>query len=161
MSEEKEIVYVDMDGVLADFPEDIDDVHSSIKQECKIWCEENKKQLSDYEGIFATISTRPGAVQAIERLIKKYDVYVLSTAPWANTSGWSDKRVWVGKHLPKELKKRLILTHKKNLNRGRWLIDDRPNNGADKFDLHDGQEWIHFGSNDFPDWDSVLRYLGC
>ena len=52
--------------------------------------------------------------------------------------------------------KRLILSHHKNLNRGDYLIDDRPHKGgADKFD----GEVIAFGSERFPDWDAVLRYL--
>ena len=51
--------------------------------------------------------------------------------------------------------KRLILTHHKNLNRSDFLVDDRPKNGADLFE----GEWIHFGSEAFPDWASVLSYL--
>ena len=51
--------------------------------------------------------------------------------------------------------KRLILTHHKDLNRGDFLIDDRPNNGAEQFE----GEWLHFGSTAFPDWAAVLNYL--
>ena len=36
-----------------------------------------------------------------------------------------------------------------------FLIDDRPNNGAKNFE----GKWIHFGSEDFPDWSSVIKYL--
>jgi 5'-nucleotidase len=41
------------------------------------------------------------------------------------------------------------------------LIDDRPKNGALEFGEHDEQEWIHFGSDEFPDWGAVLSYLEC
>jgi len=51
--------------------------------------------------------------------------------------------------------KRLIISHNKNLNSGEYLIDDRPNNGAKDFK----GEWIYFGSQDFPDWDTVTEYL--
>jgi hypothetical protein len=38
---------------------------------------------------------------------------------------------------------------------GDFLVDDRPKNGADQFE----GEWIHFGSEAFPEWASVLSYL--
>ena len=51
--------------------------------------------------------------------------------------------------------KKVILSHYKNLNRGEILIDDRPNNGAKNFK----GEWIHFATDDFPDWASILQKL--
>ena len=51
--------------------------------------------------------------------------------------------------------RKLILTHRKDLIRGDILIDDRPNNGADKFQ----GEWIRFGSEKFPNWNEILKYL--
>ena len=35
------------------------------------------------------------------------------------------------------------------------MIDDRGKNGTSDF----AGEWIHFGSERFPDWESVLKYL--
>ena len=49
----------------------------------------------------------------------------------------------------------LILSHNKNLNIGDYLIDDRTANGAAQF----MGEHIHFGSEKFPNWNSVLDYL--
>ena len=49
----------------------------------------------------------------------------------------------------------LILSHNKNLNRGHYLIDDRDKNGAKEFE----GEHIHFGTEKFPDWQSVMKYL--
>ena len=157
----KKLVYVDMDGVLVSFPADLDDVDPSIRDECRAWCARTGEHHSDFEGLFATLPPADGAVAAIERLRAVYDVYLLSTAPWANTSSWSDKRRWVERHLPMLPVKHLILTHRKDLNRGDFLIDDRPNNGAREFAAHAGQEWIHFGSDTFPSWEAVLRYLQC
>ena len=156
-----EIVYVDMDGVLVDFPEQIESVHPSIRDECKRWCAKNGRHHSNFEGLFPTLPPIPGGVEALVRLSRRFTVYLLSTSPWRNTDAWSDKRRWVEKYLPQVEKKRLILTHRKDLNRGAYLIDDRPNNGAREFGDHPGQEWIHFGSEDFPDWDAVLTHLDC
>ena len=36
------------------------------------------------------------------------------------------------------------------------LIDDRTANGVEKF----SGEHIHFGTEKYPDWEAVLRYLG-
>ena len=48
-----------------------------------------------------------------------------------------------------------ILTHQKNLNSGDYLIDDRTARGTDLF----AGEHIHFGTENFPDWNSVMQYL--
>ena len=43
-----------------------------------------------------------------------------------------------------------------NHNKGHYLIDDRlTHNGANEFE----GEKIHFGSEDYPDWNSVTSYL--
>ncbi len=155
------IVYVDLDGVLAKFPKSLDEIDVSIAESCRQWCVETGKHHSDFEGIFSTFKTIDGADEAIQRLENKFQVYLLSTAPWNNTSSWSDKRIWVEQNLPSLPEKRLILSHNKSLVRGSYLIDDRKRHGAEKFGDYDGQEWIHFGSKEFPDWESVLKYLGC
>jgi 5'(3')-deoxyribonucleotidase len=61
----------------------------------------------------------------------------------------------VGKHLPGVADRRLIITHHKNLNKGDYLIDDRLAKGSDQFE----GELIHFGTDKFPDWPSVVAYL--
>ncbi len=84
-----------------------------------------------------------GAVESFKQLSQVFDTYILSTAPWENSSAWHDKHVWVKKFLDPEAEKRLILSHHKHLNQGDFLIDDRHNkNGSDKFT----GELIHFES---------------
>ena len=96
-----------------------------------------------------------GAIQAVHELDKHYELYILSTAPWNNPSAWADKVAWVSKYLDDVFHKRLFITHRKDLCIGDYLIDDRPKHGACNF----SGEWIQFGSTQFPDWESVLRYL--
>ena len=97
----------------------------------------------------------PGAVEAVYALEEKYDVYILSTAPWNNPSAWSDKLNWVKQYLGDICYKRLILSHHKNLNRGDFLIDDRKKNGAGEFE----GELLLFGSEAYPNWEAVKRYM--
>mgnify|MGYP000727928084 FL=1 len=55
----------------------------------------------------------------------------------------------------KLVRKRLILSHHKHLLIGDYLIDDRRFNGASEFK----GEWLHFGSENFRNWNAVLNYL--
>lgn len=137
-----------MDGVLVDF----DSALAKL----------DEQTLKDYEGrydeipgLFGLMLPMGGAIDAVCRLNEHYDCYILSTAPWKNPSSWSDKVLWVQKYLGEVAYKRLILSHHKNLCKGDYIIDDRTLHGVDIFD----GEHIHFGTERFPDWDSVLEYL--
>ena len=144
----KKILYVDMDNVLVDFSSGI----SKISQRLQI---DYQGRIDEVPGIFSLMEPLRGAISSYQRLSNEYDTYILSTAPWENTSAWSDKHLWVREYLGETAYKRLILTHHKNLNFGDFLIDDRTVNGADQFR---GQHII-FGSNEFPNWQSVCNYL--
>ena len=144
----KQIVYVDMDNVLVDFP-------SAIPRIPEETATEYDGRLDDVPGIFSLMDPMPGAIDAFGELADRFDTFILSTSPWENPSAWSDKLIWVKKHLGAPAYKRLILTHHKDLNAGRFLIDDRTKNGADRF----AGEHILFGSRRFPDWQTVLVYL--
>ncbi len=63
--------------------------------------------------------------------------------------------MWLEDKFGESVNRKLILTHRKDLVRGDILIDDRPNNGAEKFQ----GEWIQFGSEMFQNWLSILNYL--
>lgn len=144
----KKILYIDMDNVLVDFPSAFERVTETEKIKYR-------DDMDEIPNIFSKMDPIPNAIESFEILSKHFDTYILSTAPWENPSAWSDKLNWVKTHLGQSAYKRLILSHNKNLNKGEYLIDDRPANGAKYFE----GEWIHFSSNRFPDWDSVTRYL--
>lgn len=136
----KKILFFDMDNVLVDFNSGIDCLSPDI--------------ISNYEGkldevpsIFSSVSPMTGAIESYQTLSENFDTYILSTSTWENSSAASDKFVWVKLHLGKVAHKRLILSHHKHLNHGDFLIDDRPNSGADKF----RGELILLGSDKFPD----------
>ena len=67
----KKLVYVDMDGVLVRFPQTLDEIDSSIREECRSWCAQTGEHHSDFEGLFATLSPLDGAIDAIDRLLTK------------------------------------------------------------------------------------------
>ena len=144
----KKLLYVDMDNVLVDFP-------SGVARVAQELVDKYEDRLDEVPGIFGLMQPLPGALEAFERLSGVFDTYVLSTAPWENPSAWSDKLLWIKKHLGVPARKRLILTHHKNLNAGDFLVDDRTRNGADRFP----GEHIHFATQRFPDWATVLEYL--
>ena len=143
-----QILYVDMDNVLVDFPSGISQLSKEIQ-------EKYSDGLDDVPGIFSLMQPMPQAVDSYRYLSTHFDTYILSTAPWNNSSAWSDKLLWVQKYLGESAHKRLILSHHKNLNDGHFLIDDRIKNGADLF----RGEHVHFGTDRFPDWEPVVTYL--
>ena len=144
----KKILYIDMDNVLVDFP-------SAFPKLTENTHTEYKDRLDEVPGIFSLMKPVSGAIDAYKQLSDEFDTYILSTSPWENPSAWSDKLLWVKEHLGSHAYKRLILSHHKNLNHGHFLVDDRLNNGVDKFK----GEHLHFGSTEFPGWNSVIEYL--
>jgi 5'(3')-deoxyribonucleotidase len=162
-------VYVDMDNVLVDFVSGINKLPQEVR--------DVTTEFDEVDGIFALMDPVEGAVESVKKIAAspKIELYILSTAPWNNTSAWQHKIEWVHRHFgkgkfldeaetqPNYLHKRLILTHHKNLNKGAILIDDRTKNGADSFDgIH-----IFFGPKDeksgrdgrYSTWADVLDFF--
>jgi 5'-nucleotidase len=109
-------------------------------------------------GFFLDLDPIPGAVQAFRWLMEHehYKPYILTAPSVRNAHCYSEKRLWVERHLGFDAAYRLIITPDKSLNIGGYLIDDNiQGKGQDAFQ---GQ-LIHFGSERFPGWDSVLAYL--
>jgi 5'-nucleotidase len=141
-------LFIDMDGVIVDFLQSID----------------NHPEKDNYKGredalpdVFLNALPLEHAIDSVGKLLDcgKYEVYIASTAPWATVESLTHKRIWIEKYFGEKLKKRLILTHRKDFLIGDYLIDDRLKNGAGEFK----GELLHFGTAKYPDWDSVLEYL--
>lgn len=144
----KKRLYFDMDGVIVDFA-------SALQLQSEETLKEYEGRLDEIPGLFSQMKPMPGALEAVRRLNETYDCYILSTAPWNNPSAWSDKVAWITEHLDDVFHKKMIITHCKHLCKGNYLIDDRDKHGASEFE----GEWIHFGSERFPNWGTVLEYL--
>lgn len=142
----KPVLLIDMDGVLADF-----DKRSTELKEKGV----KSHKLFQHPDAYRDLEPIEGSIEAWNRLQEKYDCYILSTPAWSNPDSWAEKRIWVEKYLGKTAHKKLILSHNKGLVKGEFLIDDRIANGVADFDgIH-----IHFGSEEFPDWSTVLSTL--
>ena len=146
----KKRLYFDMDKVLVDFQSGIDKIDEQTK-------EKYLGHWDDIPGIFGLMDplNKEECIKAVQKLAEKYDVFILSTAPWKNPSAWSDKVKWITKYFDDIFHKKMVITHRKDLCQGDYLIDDCGKNGTSEFK----GEWIQFGSEQFPDWQSVLDYL--
>jgi 5'(3')-deoxyribonucleotidase len=63
--------------------------------------------------------------------------------------------MWIEKHFGDLFKKKMFITHRKDMLMGDYLIDDRTANGAGEF----VGEHLHFGTESCPNWDAVLTKL--
>lgn len=146
----KKILFFDMDGVLVDF-------NSGLKymqlNHPEIY---NKYQDKDnIPNLFKYMLPIDGAINAFNTLSNYYDTYILTTSPWDNITAASDKINWVKHYLGDVARKKVTISHQKNLLMGDYLIDDRIKHGVDKF----VGEHIHFGTENFSNWSIVEKYL--
>ena len=148
----KQTVFFDMDNVLVDFKSGIDHLDDNTRSEYD-------GRLDEVPGIFALMKPMDGAIESVYKISEKMDTFILSTAPWLNPSAWSDKVMWIQHYFGADenslFYKKVFITHHKDLVIGDYLIDDRRKWGADRF----SGEFIHFGSERFPDWNSITDYL--
>ena len=120
MKEDVKVVYVDLDGTL-------------VNNEAEIVQAKAEGRLAD----FANVDPFPGVRENMERLAAAgYEVYILSTSPYGNPPAAGHKMQWCQDHLGDVVRKRVILTHQKQLHvaPGAILIDDRLANGSEGFD---------------------------
>lgn len=138
---------VDMDGVLCDFAE----AYFRMRRE--------RPEVAfpqSIPGIFEDLRPIDRAIETVNRLRQKFDVWVLSAPSVRNPHCYSEKRIWIERHFDLDFAYKLILSHDKSLIAGDVLIDDHINGkGQDRF----AGRVIHFGSPDFPSWPSVEREL--
>ena len=148
----RKLVFVDMDGVIASF-----------EVEAEIWAKKagiTAREFIDQKmyrqpKFYAGLELIDKAKEAVNKLSEVYEVRFLSAPSWGNPHSFIEKRIWIEEKFGRFSEKRMDLTFRKDLSMGHYLIDDRLKYGAGDFI----GEHIMYGSEQFPDWDSVLRYL--
>ena len=137
----KKTIFIDMDGVIANF--------------AKAAEEGGWKHRPDKHVNYGELEVMPGAAEALRKLNQDFDIFIASTPPWDRPDMWGAKREWIAKHFP-YLKRKLILTHRKDLLIGDILIDDSRWRGQPEFK----GAWLWFGTNQrCLDWPSTLELI--
>jgi 5'(3')-deoxyribonucleotidase len=147
--DKQKIVYVDMDDVLCDF--------AQMYNESK----ERHPEIAYPHSVpetFLNLTPIDGAIEGFRSLSAnpKLDVYILSAPSVFNPHSYTEKRLWVERHLGLDAAHRLILSPHKHLNHGDFLVDDQlDGRGQERF----SGELLHFGSEQFPNWPSIVDHI--
>jgi 5'-nucleotidase len=132
-------IFIDMDGVITNF--------------AKAAKEQGNNKRPDLYVDYRNLDIMPGAVEAVYTLNKDFDVFIASTPPWTRPEVWGHKKEWLEDYFP-YLKRKLILTHRKDLLIGDILIDDTKYRGQPDFK----GKWYWFtGTN--ANWKKCLDWV--
>ena len=136
-------IYIDMDGVISDF----DKAKKLLPESCK--------GRPDLHVNYLHLDVIPGAYHAVKHLYENHDVFIASTPPWTRPQVWAEKRLWIEVNFP-YLKRRIILTHRKDLLIGDVLIDDSRFRGQPDFKGH----WFWFNKDwENKNWKACLEFI--
>jgi len=143
----KKLLYIDMDDVLCDYTS----AYQVIKDE-----QPEIEFPQSLPGFFENLTPKANAAVSFIILAGSYDVHILSAPSVYNPLSYTEKRIWVEKHLGFEFTHKLILATNKGLLKGDYLVDDYASGrGQENFE----GELLHFGSEQYPDWNSITAYL--
>ena len=140
-------IFIDMDGVIADF-ESAAEAEALVKGVTKL-------SRPDLFVNYRTLGVIDGAIEAVAKLNADHEVFIASTPPWTRPEVWGHKREWIEEHFP-YLKRRLILTLRKDLLIGDILIDDSRYRGQPDFQ----GKWFWFNKNwNNRNWEACLEWI--
>ena len=138
-------IFIDMDGVIADF-------ESASNEYQRI---HGKTNRPDKHVDYRNLDVIDGAIEAVAKLNADHEVFIASTPPWTRPEVWGHKREWIGEHFP-YLKRKIILTHRKDLLIGDILIDDSRFRGQPDFQ----GEWYWFNKNwNNRNWEACMEWI--
>lgn len=137
------ILHIDMDNTICDYSNPFK-YHRKLQPEIEF--------PQSKEGFFLKLEPLPGAIEAVNLLRNKFEVYILTAPSYKNPLCYTEKRLWIEKWFDLEFSKNLIICHNKALVKGDFLIDDIIHNGFEG-------EHIHYGTEKFPNWEKVLEYI--
>ena len=156
----KKIVFIDMDGVLVNFEEAMNNCYKDNPEFKKMY----KSNPDEIPGIFKDPKPINGAINSVNTLAESglYNLFIATTASWGNPEAAMHKRLWIENHFDALFEKKMIITHRKDLLIGNYLIDDRLKNGAAEFSgellsfgwAYEKEEW-----NKYRTWEDILKKL--
>lgn len=139
------IVYVDMDDTIAKYKE--------------AWLLSKEKTGLKFPqsqpNFFLDLEPIKDSINSVFYLNTKYKVYFLTSPSYMNPLSYTEKRLWIEKYFGIEWCKKLILSYDKSLLKGDYLIDDSTTKGQLEFE----GELIQIGTDIFPNWISIIKYL--
>ena len=143
------IIYIDMDDVLC---------HFESEKQRQIEANPDIAFPQSIPGFFENLKPIAGAIESVKKLIQseKYSPYILTAPSILNPHCYTEKRLWVEKYFGMDFVDKLIICSNKGLLKGDVLIDDYiEGRGQENFE----GEFIHFGSEKFPNWRIISQYL--
>lgn len=110
-----------------------------------------------------------GCVEVVEKLSKKYDLYILTGGnfpkPGSTFNDMDWKYDWIRKYFGPDDKnifynKIIFCVHKELLlPSGSYLIDNLNYERTGTDEWNKKEKLIHFGNSQFPDWEAVGKFL--
>src|SRR6476620_1437271 len=99
----KKILYLDIDGVLANFDEAMEQLSPGINHpELRRQREVHKQRVLELcqcnPTVFENLAPIEGALAAVDRLFHLYDIYFLSSPMWFLPASFIGKRIWIENH---------------------------------------------------------------
>ena len=161
MIEKKKILYVDMDGVLVNLQKEIDDYKEKHPKKYKKYYTEHPDRIPY---LFKNPKPIDKSIESVLKLYEsgKYDIFIATASPNDNETAASEKILWIKKYFGDIFDRKIVISHRKDLLIGDYLIDDRKKNGASEF----RGELLPFGwnyeenlINKYETWDDILEKL--